>query len=157
MTAAMGHAIERDADGHAVIRKPVQEVRRAVERVDDGHETVLGIRLVAQFLADDPDVGNARQQHVADALLGPQIDMAHEVGGALGLPLDGAVRAGFVGDEVGGGPGGGGGGVEPVLGVVWHGWKLATGTRKGRVLRGARVGSTADGRRQELTDGSREG
>jgi hypothetical protein len=59
------------------MRHPVQEVRGAVQRVDDPHEVVP--RLVPAFLGEDAVIRVGMAQDLHDRLLGLQIHLGHEV------------------------------------------------------------------------------
>ena len=74
----------REGDRHAVLRKAVQEVGRAVERIDD--PDVLGRRVGAlrrAFLGEDRVVRIRGEQRLDDLALRLAVDLAHEVLRAL--------------------------------------------------------------------------
>src|SRR5665213_3604463 len=91
--------IEHDADGdgvidlqrdrHTIVRKPMQEIRRAVQRIDQPREG--GTAGVARFLGLERMPGKARGQRPDDHAFGAAVDFADEVVDVFAL--DGEVRA----------------------------------------------------------------
>ena len=79
-----GHelAVDERGDRHRVLREAVEEVRRAVERVGDEHESVrVGSASATAFLGDQRRVGmTARRSTSAIVASARAVDLAHEVG-----------------------------------------------------------------------------
>src|SRR6266851_7859236 len=74
-------AFERDRDRE--LRNAVQEVGRAVERVDDPAMRLVGALLTAAFLADEAVTGARLGKLAAENLLGAPIRRRDEIGGSL--------------------------------------------------------------------------
>src|SRR4029079_9829344 len=79
-------ALERDGDGE--VRYAVQEIGRAVERVDDpAMPAVAGDRL-RSFLAEEAEARTRQQQPVAQDALCLQVGAADEVARTFGRHLE---------------------------------------------------------------------
>jgi hypothetical protein len=87
-------------DRHRVLRKAVDEVGRAVQRIDD--PCVLGVPHRAGLLGEHRVIRVGLQQRVDDRALGGMVDLGDEVGAALGADPDGVeVDARAVDDRAG--------------------------------------------------------
>ena len=71
-------ALVRERDRHAVVREAVDEVGRAVERIDDPLELRLAIRF-AGFFGEDGVIGIGGVQRLDDGGFGRLVDFRHEV------------------------------------------------------------------------------
>jgi hypothetical protein len=98
--AVLEPAAVHHRDGDAEHREAVQEVGRAVQRVDD--PDVLGIAAGAAFLGEEGVVRVAALHGADDVLLGHAVDFADEVVAALGVDLDGVELVDVADDEVAG-------------------------------------------------------
>jgi hypothetical protein len=74
------------ADRHGEVREAVQEVRRAVERVDDPEPVALPVG--PAFLREDRVVGMRLADRVHDLGFGTAVDVRDEVVAALAVDLD---------------------------------------------------------------------
>jgi hypothetical protein len=74
------------SDRHREHRKAVQEVGRAIERVDDPHR--IPGAACATFLREEGVSGVGPMDHRDDLALGCAVDLAHEIVPALGGDLD---------------------------------------------------------------------
>ena len=76
---------------HAKLRKAVDEVGGAVERVDDPGVLVFrAARVLARFLGEDRVVGVRLAHNADDGRFGGLVDLGDEIVGALGLHLEAA-------------------------------------------------------------------
>ena len=109
-----GHAVDRERDERAPHRHAAQEVRGAVDRVDD--PLPRGVALGAELLAEDPVAGARLGEPVADGALHRQIGLGD--GRAVGLRLHVEVDRAEAGERDGVGEVGEFEGEIEVFGVV---------------------------------------
>ena len=75
-----------DRDRYCEGREAVQEIRRAVERIDDPH--VLAVAGAAALLGEERVIGMAAANGRDDLGLGLAVDVGDEVVAALGIDLE---------------------------------------------------------------------
>ena len=99
--ALRDHAFVRERDGNAVLRKAVEEICGAVERVDDPH--MLGRQILVAtraFLGEDRVIRIGRMQGFDDDPLGLAVDFTHVILRALGGDGEQVEIAGAAIDDV---------------------------------------------------------
>ena len=77
-------ALVFQGNGDRPVRHAVQEIRRAIQRIDDPAPGGIGPGTQAGFLAQPAIGGTATHQLVLDDALGLGIGLGHEIAGALG-------------------------------------------------------------------------
>src|SRR3712207_4455060 len=78
--------LDRDRDGE--VRDAVEEVRGAVERIDDPARLALVARDLALLLEQEAEVGARLAQDVSDRPLGGAVGVRHEIRRALARDLE---------------------------------------------------------------------
>ena len=85
--AGCGKAVMNDANRHGVVRKPVQEVRGSIERIDNERKrAVVGLSIRAQLFADYYGTRELRMNRRDDGGFCATVDLGDEVGGCFLLP-----------------------------------------------------------------------